>query len=74
MRKVTVADVMTRGGRSDGRELEIADERLTVCELIPRVFQRVAGHNARQTEGFQGLARSEDAEVTSRKPVSLVGG
>ncbi|MFD5897156.1 MULTISPECIES: hypothetical protein [unclassified Streptomyces] len=58
MRKMTFADETTRGGRSDGWELEITEERLTVRELIRRrVFQK-----------------PEDAEVTLPNLVPLVGG
>lgn len=75
MRKTTFADETTRGGRSDGWELEIAEERLTVRELIRRrVFPKVADYNARPTEVFQGLAQPENTEVTFLKLVPLVGG
>ncbi|MCT2588756.1 hypothetical protein LHJ74_02170 [Streptomyces sp. N2-109] len=74
MRKMILVDGTTRGGRSDGWELEIAEERLTVRELIRRrVFQKVANYNARPTEVFQGLAQPEDTEVTFLKLVPLVG-
>lgn len=60
---VTFVDETTSGGRSDGWGLEIAEERLTVRELIRRrVFQEVAEYNARGPEVFQGLVRPQDAE------------
>lgn len=75
MRKTTFVDETTEVGRSDGWELEISEERLTVREPIRRrVFQKVADCNARPSEVFQGLAQPEDTEVTSLKPVPLVGG
>lgn len=55
---MTFADETTRGGRSDGWELEITEERLPVRELIRRqVFQK-----------------SEDTEVALLNLVPLVGG
>jgi hypothetical protein len=60
---VTFVDETTSGGRSEGWGLEIAEERLTVRELIRRrVFQEVAEYNARTPGVFQGLVRPEDAE------------
>ncbi|MFE5893718.1 hypothetical protein ACFQ6E_32885 [Streptomyces sp. NPDC056462] len=60
---VTFVDETTSGGRSDGWGLEIAEERLTVRELIRRrVFQKVAEYNARTPEVFQGLVQPRDAE------------
>ncbi|WP_369273004.1 hypothetical protein AB5J55_26340 [Streptomyces sp. R11] len=60
---VTFVDETTSGGRSDGWGLEIAEERLTVRELIRRrVFQEVAEYNARTPEVFQGLVQPTDAE------------
>ncbi|KUL39675.1 hypothetical protein [Streptomyces regalis] len=60
---VTFVDETTSGGRSDGWGLEIAEERLTVRELIRRrVFQEVAEYNARTPEVFQGLVQPQDAE------------
>ena len=61
---VTFVDETTSGSRSDGWGLEIAEERLTVRELIRRrVFQEVAEYNAR-TPGavFQGLVQPQDTE------------
>ncbi|MGF0170672.1 hypothetical protein ACQF36_09100 [Streptomyces sp. Marseille-Q5077] len=60
---VTFVDETTSGGRSDGWGLEIAEERLTVRELIRRrVFQEVSEYNARTPEVFQGLVQPRDAE------------
>ncbi|KMS67635.1 hypothetical protein ACM01_41970 [Streptomyces viridochromogenes] len=60
---VTFVDETTSGSRSDGWGLEIAEERLTVRELIRRrVFQEVAEYNARTPEVFQGLVQPHDAE------------
>ncbi|MCL8011768.1 hypothetical protein [Streptomyces sp. AS02] len=60
---VTFVDETTSGSRSDGWGLEIAEERLTVRELIRRrVFQEVAEFNARTPEVFQGLVQPQDAE------------
>ncbi|MEY9993752.1 hypothetical protein ABIE67_005784 [Streptomyces sp. V4I8] len=60
---VTFVDETTSGSRSDGWGLEIAEERLTVRELIRcRVFQEVAEYNARTPEVFQGLVQPQDAE------------
>jgi hypothetical protein len=60
---VTFVDETTSGSRSDGWGLEIAEERLTVRELIRRrVFQEVAEYNARTPEEFQGLVQPQDAE------------
>ncbi|MBM9503470.1 hypothetical protein [Actinacidiphila acididurans] len=60
---VTFVDETTAGDRSDGWGLEIAEERLTVGELIRRrVFQEVAEYNARTPRVFQGLVQPQDAE------------
>ncbi|MFE0249746.1 hypothetical protein [Streptomyces sp. NPDC059010] len=60
---VMFVDETTSGSRSDGWGLEIAEERLTVRELIRRrVFQEVAEYNARTPEVFQGLVQPRDAE------------
>lgn len=60
---VTFVDETTSGSRSHGWGLEIAEERLTVRELIRRrVFQEVAEYNARTPEVFQGLVQPQDAE------------
>ncbi|PYC69787.1 hypothetical protein C7C46_27885 [Streptomyces tateyamensis] len=60
---VTFVDETTSGQRSDGWGLEIAEERLTVRELIRRrVFQEVAEYNARTPEVFQGLVQPQDTE------------
>jgi hypothetical protein len=60
---VTFVDETTAGERGAGWELEVAEERLTVGELIRRrVFQEVAESNARTPGVFQGLVQPEDAE------------
>ncbi|MDD1058653.1 hypothetical protein NMG29_10560 [Streptomyces cocklensis] len=60
---VTFVDETTAGDRSDGWGLEIAEERLTVGELIRRrVFQEVAEYNARTPQVFHGLVQPLDAE------------
>ncbi|NNN35264.1 hypothetical protein HLK59_33850 [Streptomyces sp. S3(2020)] len=63
MGMVMFVDETTSGSRSDGWGLEIAEERLSVRELIRRrVFQEVAEYNARTPEVFQGLVQPEDTE------------
>ncbi len=65
MATVTFVDETTSGERRDSWGLEIAEERLTVGELIRRrVFQEVAEYNARQPEVFSGLVQPSDAERT----------
>ncbi|MFC3578397.1 hypothetical protein ACFOZ0_35090 [Streptomyces yaanensis] len=60
---VTFVDETTAGERGAGWGLDIAEERLTVRELIRRrVFQEVAEYNARTPGVFQGLVQPEDAE------------
>ncbi|MDH6129227.1 hypothetical protein P3T39_006216 [Kitasatospora sp. GP82] len=60
---VMFVDETTAGDRSDGWGLEIAEERLTVRELIRRrVFQEVAEYNARTPQVFQGLVQPTNAE------------
>jgi hypothetical protein len=63
MGRVTFVDETTSGSRSAGWGLEIAEERLTVRELIRRrVLQEVAAHNARTPRVFQGLVQPTDTE------------
>ncbi|MYW68448.1 hypothetical protein GTY65_30885 [Streptomyces sp. SID8379] len=64
MGMVTFVDETTSGDRGAAFGLEIAEERLTVRELIRRrVFQEVAEFNARPaSQVFQGLVRPEDTE------------
>ncbi|GAA2528194.1 hypothetical protein GCM10010423_23410 [Streptomyces levis] len=60
---VTFVDETTTGERRAAWGLEIAEERLSVRELIRRrVFQEVAEFNARTPEVFQGLVQPEDTE------------
>ncbi|MFF0888363.1 hypothetical protein [Streptomyces sp. NPDC003456] len=59
---VTFVDETT-GERRAAWGLEIAEERLSVRELIRRrVFQEVAEFNARTPQVFQGLVQPEDTE------------
>lgn len=63
MGNVTFVDETTAGERHTAWGLEIAEERLTVRELIRRrVFQEVAEYNARRPEVFQGLVQPEGTE------------
>ncbi|MFD9411526.1 hypothetical protein ACFWBN_31510 [Streptomyces sp. NPDC059989] len=63
MGMVTFVDETTAGGRADGWELEIAEERLALRELIRRrVFQEVAEYHAQRPEVFRGLVRPEGTE------------
>ncbi|WP_428952735.1 hypothetical protein [Streptomyces sp. cg35] len=64
MGTVTFVDETTSGDRGAAFGLEIAEERLTVRELISRrVFQEVAEHNARSAPRvFQGLVQPKDTE------------
>ncbi|GAA3792821.1 hypothetical protein GCM10023083_30310 [Streptomyces phyllanthi] len=60
---MTFVDETTSGGRGAGWELEVAEERLTLRELVRRrVFQEVAEYNARTPEVFHGLVQPVDAE------------
>ncbi|GEC07895.1 hypothetical protein SSP24_55500 [Streptomyces spinoverrucosus] len=60
---MTFVDETTTGDRGAGWELDVAEERLTVGELIRRrVFQEVAEYNARTPGVFQGLVQPSDAE------------
>jgi hypothetical protein len=63
MGTVTFVDETTSGERAGGWGLDIAEERLTLRELIRRrVFQEVAEYNARTSEVFRGLVQPEDTE------------
>ncbi|MEV6106400.1 hypothetical protein AB0M28_17000 [Streptomyces sp. NPDC051940] len=65
MTTVTFVDETTAGTRGDAWALDIAEERLTLRELIRRrVFQEVAEYNARTPEFFRGLVQPTDAERT----------
>lgn len=60
---MTCVDETTSGERAVGWALEIAEERLTLRELIRRrVFQEVAEFNAAAPEVFQGLVQPADTE------------
>ncbi|WP_079423306.1 MULTISPECIES: hypothetical protein [Streptomyces] len=64
MGTVTVVDETTTGDRGAVFGLEIAEERLTVRELIRRrAFQEAAEFNARaEPHMFQGLVQPQDTE------------
>jgi hypothetical protein len=63
MTTVTFVDETTSGGRSDSWGLEIAEERLTLGEVIRRrVFQEVAEYNANRPEVFRGLVQPTATE------------
>ncbi|MFI9099715.1 hypothetical protein ACIGXA_04255 [Streptomyces fildesensis] len=63
MGMVTFVDETTSGARRDAWGLEIAEERLSVRELIRRrVFQEVAEYNARRSGEFRGLVQPTDTE------------
>ncbi|MDG4861512.1 hypothetical protein P8605_25580 [Streptomyces sp. T-3] len=65
MGMVTFVDETTSGERRDAWALEIAEERLTLREVIRRrVFQEVAEYNARTTGVFRGLVQPTDTERT----------
>jgi hypothetical protein len=63
MATVTFVDETTSGERRGSWGLEIAEERLSLRELIRRrVFQEVAEHNAAPPEVFRGLVEPTHAE------------
>jgi hypothetical protein len=63
MATVTIVDETTSGERDAPWGIEIAEERLTVREVIRRrVFQEVSEYNARMPRVFQGLVQPEDTE------------
>jgi len=63
-RTVAIVDETSSGARADAWMLHVAEERLTLRELIRRrVFQEVAEYNARQGGTFQGLVRPTDTEA-----------
>ncbi|MFD4560723.1 hypothetical protein ACFWP5_41490 [Streptomyces sp. NPDC058469] len=65
MGTVTFVDETSYGVRGDAWMLHVAEERLTLRELVRRrVFQEVAEYNARRGGTFQGLVQPTDAEVT----------
>lgn len=60
---VTFVDETTSGERRGSWGLEIAEERLTLREVIRRrVFQEVAEYNASTPSVFRGLVQPTDAE------------
>jgi hypothetical protein len=61
---ITIKDQRTGGGATQW-ELELAEERMTVRDLIrSRVFQEVKDYNARLPATFRGLVQPTDAEQT----------
>jgi len=63
MAVLTIQDETATGGVLNRLELEIAQEMLTVRELIgQRVRQEVAAYNAQQSEVFQGLVQPTESE------------
>ena len=63
---VRFVDETTGGDRAARGALEIAEERLTLRELIRRrVFQEVAEHNTRMPEVFAGLVQPENSQNTA---------
>lgn len=62
---VAIADETSSGEPADAWALEIAEERLTLREVIRRrVFQEVAEYNARLPPVFRGLGQPAGAELT----------
>ncbi len=65
MATITFVDETTSGARGEAWELAVAEERLSVRELIRRrVFQEVAEYNARTGGVFRGLVRPTDSETS----------
>ncbi|MQY16388.1 hypothetical protein SRB5_65870 [Streptomyces sp. RB5] len=65
MTTVTFVDETTTGERRGAWALDIAEERLTLRELVRRrVFQEVAEYNARSAGAFRGLVQPTDTERT----------
>jgi hypothetical protein len=62
MGRVTFVDETTSGGRGDGWGLDIAEERLTVRELIRRrVWKEVTDHNTGRSRRTDPEAQVETA-------------
>ncbi|NYF57942.1 hypothetical protein HDA35_003773 [Micromonospora purpureochromogenes] len=60
---VSIVDETTAGREPDAWHLEIFEERLPLREVIRRrVFQEVAGHNARRLGEFRGLVQPTETE------------
>lgn len=63
MALLLIQDEMAAGGILNRLEMEIAQEMLTVRELIAqRVRQEVAAYNAQQSGMFQGLVQPTESE------------
>ncbi|UQI45835.1 hypothetical protein M1P56_16455 [Streptomyces sp. HU2014] len=69
MGMVRFVDETTAGDRNEARTLDIAEERLTLREVIRRrVFEEVADYQAREPAGFRGLIRPTEAELLLNGP------
>ncbi|MEV5238962.1 hypothetical protein AB0K89_07595 [Streptomyces cinnamoneus] len=65
MAKVRFVDETTSGERRDARALDVAEERLTLREVIRRrVFEEVAELNAGRSDGRRGLVQPTETERT----------
>jgi hypothetical protein len=65
MPTVTFVDETTAGSRDTGWAMHIAEERLTLRELIRRrVYQEVTEFNARDSAVFKGLVQPAGADRT----------
>lgn len=65
MGAISIADETTSGVRGDTWMLDIAEERVTLREVIRRrVFQEVAEYNARHPAVFRSLVQPAGAETT----------
>jgi hypothetical protein len=65
MRLLTIKDETAFGKVLHELELQIADETITVQELIKqRVFAEVEAYNRKAGETFHGLVQPTDAEAT----------
>lgn len=63
MALLTIQDETATGSILHQLELAVAQETLTVRELIThRVQQEVAAHNARQSQVYQGLVQPTESE------------
>ncbi|MEU8076282.1 hypothetical protein AB0B31_12625 [Catellatospora citrea] len=65
MAMVTFVDETTAGDRGTAWQLEMAEEQLTLREIIRRrVYREVAEHNAAGGDHFRGLVQPGDTERT----------
>jgi hypothetical protein len=66
MTMVTFVDETAAGARADGWSMDVAEERLTLRELIRRrVWHEVTAFNAIHSDVFTGLVGPRGAEQTS---------